>query len=454
VRTRKHTVETFQVWRLSPVGIELLTNDSLALDPGDEVELALDLGRQSANFQKLRVHSRHQACGRELVGIRWSSSKNGDDRINDKQRRSAPRWTCAEDFLPSGVAPNPVRFDDLIHFRVREVGSNGFQLLTSLRNKLMVPGMLLNATIDFPTLGKVEVPCRIVYCRPVSERNKECMVLGVKAEGMPTYGRKILGQYLLQFGPSTTVKSLRDAGLIVESGAKAMEFGFVRTTEDYQQVLELRAAAYGGAGKLGREMRPDELSDSFDTKARIVVGRYRGRVVASMRMMFPNDGDALEHEQFVTLPPDAAQRSTCVEVTRVCTSPEYRGTDLLLGLFRHGGLAALEAGRSFVLGSSDAKLLRFYLGMGFKDLGVRYVHPLLGGLEHSVFLGDLRGALEGRGINPLWWNVLFADMWSYMRYQRMISPSPATVVKLGLFRLANPLARWMRAHAHHPRKSA
>ena len=139
---------TMAVWRLSPFGIELVADPNVSIPSGSEIDLTLTLGRQQSRFTGLVVTSRHRSKGRELIGIRWYQTPDAHES-GAEERRSTSRWLCGSEFLPTGVAPNPARFNDFIHFRVRDLSSTGMQLVTSLRNKFIVPGMQILINLFF-----------------------------------------------------------------------------------------------------------------------------------------------------------------------------------------------------------------------------------------------------------------------------------------------------------------
>src|SRR5688500_15013870 len=101
---------TYQVWRISPLGIELLLKKGDQRIPiGTRVRLRVQLGDDSNEFVGSIVTSQHSEGDRELLGIRWHQAELKE--ASETDRRARPRWLCGSEFLPTGIAPNPMRFN-------------------------------------------------------------------------------------------------------------------------------------------------------------------------------------------------------------------------------------------------------------------------------------------------------------------------------------------------------
>jgi predicted GNAT family N-acyltransferase len=431
-------VEGARIWRISPLGIELLVGGENG-SPGSAVELILKLGDQHKEHYRLTVESvRPERHGR-ILSMAWMPSANASREA--RERRRVKRWLCGGPFALTGIAPNPLRFHDFIYFRVEELSHGGVQFFSSLRNNLLLPGLRLDAVLTFPGLGASEFRLRLVHTRIVDDAGVQRLRVGAQWLNPTRTGLGMAAQYLHQFGPRVTPSELGAAGLPIRSASLAVSFSDVRNEEDYRQVLALRKRAYQTAGKLGVAAQDVDTADSFDDRARIIIARHQGEVVGSMRLMFHQAADPTEHEQYFPWPSDFPPREQCIEVTRVCTHPAFRGSDLLYALFRHGLFVAASSGRRYVLGSSTSKLLKVYRRLGFQLTDLRYRHEALGGEEHRLFIGDLHGALKGKAVNPVLWNSLYADVWDYVEHRHLPELRAFDACRLRMYRLLEPLTR-------------
>ena len=252
------------------------------------------------------------------------------------------------------------------------------RLLTSLRNKFLVPGVAFEATCAFPTVGATRVALQVVHARVVHHGGKRWLALGVTYALPEPGGDEIIGQYLLQFGDGATVQRLRSTGFRVRSSSRALEFACVSTDDEYREVLALRRLAYVQAGKVSANVHDEQMADPLDASSRIVVAKHRGRVVATVRLYFPRGPeDRLKHEDFLPLPPGFPARDDVVEFSKFCTDPEFRGSDLFYTLVKRCALATMQSGRRYALMSCTAPLAPAYARLGFRKVGASYVHPTM-----------------------------------------------------------------------------
>jgi predicted GNAT family N-acyltransferase len=425
-----HSAEV-RVWRLSPLAIELLAHGAAeTLAVGTEVKLDLTVGNSTTCHPRLFVAQRRINRGQMLLGLRWYAT---DDFPVDG-------FACSADCSPTGIAPNPLHGQDFIFFRLKQVWRFGATLRTSLRNKLLLPGQTLDTVVSFAGLGEANLHGHVLHARVVLEGSRHVLEVKVQWSRPTPRALQTLTRYLQHFGPKLSPGDLKAAGLPVASILPSIDLGYARTEDEYRQVLALRQLAYEREGKLPPGKPAESTADSFDQRSRIVTARCRGEVVASLRLMFHERADAMEHEQYVTLPAHFPPRDQIIEVTRVCTHPDFRGSDLLFALFKHGLVISAQSGRRWMVGSATSKLLRIYTRLGFEPTELRYQHGALGGEEHTLFIGDLHGALLGKGINPILWNVLFSDVWDEVDPRQLPARDWPATMRLGLYRLMRPMA--------------
>jgi predicted GNAT family N-acyltransferase len=435
-----------QVWRLSPLGAELVRPAALRdLAAGSAVDLTLRVGRSLARFSSLPVLTTALDRGRELLAFAWPRA--AARRRPAEEERGATRWTCEGEYRPTGVAPCAARFGDFVYFRVVDVSWSGMQLETSLRNKYLVPGLRFAATCTFPTQGLVQLDLQVIHARVVERGGKPVLAVGVRhARPLPTPTREAIGQYLLQFGGGATVADLCAEGFAVPATSRALDFGAVRTADEYADVLRLRRLAYVHARKLSEATKDVDMADDFDARSRILAARHRGRVVGTVRLMFPTTvRDALKHEDFLALPACLPPRDQLVEVSKACTHPGYRGGDLFYALLKHTALTIVQSGRRWALMSATDALVPVYRRCGFQHTGASYVHPSMQ-VRHHLMVADMQHVVAGRGLSPIVWNLLeLAELWSYARECGAVRADPWTAARLRAYRLLRPAAAVTRA---------
>lgn len=433
--------EQHKVWRISPLGVEIVIDEEFPLQVGDQVDLKIELPDEKCDFSGVFVGAKEINYGRNIIGIRWFQEVF--ERHKDVDNRIKARWLCPQEFMPNGVAANPVRFNDFIYFRVHDISAGGMQIVTSLRNKFLIPGMHLETTISFPLVSQVNILFRVLHARVIQITGKEYLAVGGKFENLDQIAKEAVGQYVFQFGPASSIAMLKEQGLILKSAKSGIEFTYVKSKNEYLEVLELRKTTYILSGKLSPDALADELADVYDTRSRILIAKHNGKIVGSLRLVFTEDGEPTEQEQHVKFSDDFPLRHEVVEITRVCTHPEYRGNDLLMGLFAEAAKAILDAKRRWVIGSSKPELLGMYKKLGFFDSGLTYEHEKFKGEKQVVFVGDIFKAVSGLGINPIIWNIVFSDLVHFLQETDLIQFGGIPRLRIAILRLIKPLALFL-----------
>jgi N-acyl amino acid synthase FeeM len=428
-----------QVWRISPLGVELVRSSHLAnACAGDRIDVALQLGFDRVRFSALEIVSAHEEHGRTLLAARWCGAT--EQRGERERRRIGARWRCRPEYLPTGIAPCAVRYADFVHFRIVEISRHGMQLLTSVRNKFLVPGTTLEATCSFPTLEQVTLSLRVVRTRVVDDAGRPALSMGVTWETRGTRAAETVGQYLLQFSPGATPGHLRSEGLPVHSMSRAFDFAFVTSAAEYAEVLALRKLAYVHAKKVSADAPDVQMGDEFDAQSRIITARHQGRLVGSTRVVFARtDGDRLKHDDYVKLPSWLPPRTELIESSKTCTHPDFRGNDLFASVLKQMAIVTLGSGRRWLLMSCTDSLRPLYKKLGCKDVGVTYVHPTMK-LRHHVMIGDVVSMVCG-GMNPIAWHfAIGTDLWRFAKRCGVVPRSFRLEAKVRLIRCLAPVA--------------
>jgi predicted GNAT family N-acyltransferase len=432
-----------RVWRLSPLGVELVRPRELPrLLVGTPLDLSLRIGASVSDFPALPLLATGSERGHELLAFSWGQRPGPEPA---RAPRAASRWPCEPGYVPTGIAPSAVRFEDFVYFRVVDVSRSGMQLETSLRNKFLVPGVQLETTCTFPTQGQLHLDLRVVHARVAERGSKKVLALGVTYSPRSPGGREIIGQYLLQFAAGATIQELRAHGFHLRSSSQAIDFDSLRTDEEYGEVLRLRRLAYVHARKVSADAKDVDMADAFDAHSRILVAKHRGQVVGTARLMFPDsETDRLNHEEFLELPPGLPPRTELVEVFKTCTHPGYRGSDLFYALLQHVALVIVQSGRRYALMSATDSLAPIYQRFGFRPAGASYEHPGMR-MRHHLMLLDVARVIEGVGVSPLYWNLMRGwEVWRFGRMCGVVATDPWTTARVHLWRLLRPAAHVVR----------
>jgi predicted GNAT family N-acyltransferase len=264
--------------------------------------------------------------------------------------------------------------------------------------------------------------------------------------------RKVLGQYLIQFSNVDSLDELRSLGFTPPSIARAVNFYFLKTEQDYRSVLALRHLAHIHDNNLkDKSVRDVDMGDIHDAEARIIVGKHADQIVATARVRFNSIDQPLEHEEFVDWPDRLPRRDLIIEVSRVCTHPDYRRGDLLAALFQFACATSIQHERPWVLIGSWSEMVPFYKKLGFRDTGLCHAEPLWNSKQH-LMLGNARDTMLGRGVNPLYWNLIWRIVSDHTIENGIINPTGLDRVRLLLYRALGPFASLAVKLRRSPRK--
>jgi predicted GNAT family N-acyltransferase len=426
-----------RVWRYSPFGVELLDSGK-KLPNGQSLDLELTIGGDTTLFSGVVAGNHFVDQSLDLVGIRLFTRSSSTDY--DAERRTGLRWRCSESFLPTGTAANPARFNDFIFFRVEDISISGMRIVTSMRNKLLMKGQRLETTISLPCVGAVQCNFEIKRIDYATYSDKEFMVLGVEFLRRDNILIKLLAEYLLQFGEGVTGQSLLKDGFLLNNAYRKFDFSYVKTEDEYKQVLELRLEAYKAAGKLKPGVTAQDMADEFDARSRILIVKHSDKIVGSVRVIFHEDSDKLSYGRYFDVPPEGLPpRQEYAEASRMCTDQSYRGADIAFHLIEHMVLTTVQSGRKYILSGATGSLIGLWERCGFKRLGIQYASKDLAGIVHELILMNTHDVALGRGISLGLWNRVFGRMVVYMLENRMVTPTPLDLMRINLYRVISRL---------------
>ncbi len=440
-----------RAWRLSPLGLEVVTKRSREGLVGVPIDVEMRVGREAFHVTGIIVASHGSQHGEPLLGIRLVEL-DGHATYEGPDRRDGSRWLFGDQFCPICVAANPARFNDFVYLRVRDVSSRGMRLTTSLRNKFLIQGMTLRCLVSLPLVAQLSLNLTIKNIELENDPDNPLLAIGASFDSASQSDLQLLGQYIVQFGQGAQLDELRAYGLVPKSVSSAVEFSFARTIHEYEQVLRLRHIAYTQAGKVGTSLTPQDMGETYDTRSRIVIAKYHGKVIASAGLVFNEYHDKMEIEDSTVWPSGLPRREEMVEVIRNCTHPSYRGNDLLMAMFRFIAITVLQAGRKYVVIGTTPDLVALYSRIGMHDVNLEYNHGKLGGALHKVMLGDIPKTMAGVGISPIYWNALWADTATYMHTNELVSPTGLDLIRTRAYGILRPLSLLLQARMQRTRR--
>jgi predicted GNAT family N-acyltransferase len=434
-QSKKEKKARCRVWRISPVGVEICSDSEvLKLDMGQTVKLDINLAGNWLKFNGIIKKTEYIENGYNLVGICMEKIKDNTDK-SDKNKS----WSFSKEFSPTGWAPCPVK-NSHIFFSVRQINKKGMLISVSSHNKYMIPGIVLKCHINLVMFGEVNTFLKIEKVS-IKEENDEKLLLiyGVFIKPCKNFHSKF-SEYILKYGSiKSCVKELNKEGFPIVSLKKSIYFKFAENKKDYEKVLQLRKLAY--AKKI---QDPSLISDSLDERSIIVMAVYKDQLIATLRLIFNDGTQVMENEKSVKLPDYFPPKNQILEVGRVCTHPDFRGSDLLTEMFRFTALTLAESDRKYIVTGSMKNLLPLYKKLGFKTTGIYYRYKELNNLEHQVLFLDVYKVGTAKTLNPirwLYWNVVWEELYDYVVIQKkLIKFTKIDKLRIKLIKLLKPVS--------------
>ena len=419
---------------MSPLAIEIVDTETLSLRKGDSVDLEIVITGQRIVFEGLVIDLVQQNDQIKLIGIRLAQRIESHSNTD---RRRGPRWICPDEFFPTCVTKSHLR--DYTIFQIRDLSAHGMQLICSLRNKMLVEGMQLRLTCNFPMVGDFVTMATIVRVQIVSHNNKDRLALGVEFTSVTEHMRQTIGQYLVQFSTIESLEELRQQGLRPNSIANGVNFYYLKSEEDYRAVLSLRRIAYDEHLAIN-SVTDQDMGDMHDGVARILVGKHSGKVIATARIRFNTPDSPLEHESYIEWPSNLPRRDQVIEVSRVCTDPEFRRGDLLAGLFEFACSTSIQHERPFVVISSTKDMVPFYEKVGFRSTGLSHSEPTWN-KEQFVMIAHSFDCMVGKKVNPFYWNAIWRNASAYSIANGTVVPEKIDRIRLVTYQMIGPFAQ-------------
>jgi len=434
--------EEIQVWRMSPLGIELVQlEESQLFQKGDSVELEIVVSGQRSRYKGLIVNSLAKTFERSLLSVRLSNRPLAhEDGI---ERRNSDRWLCGDQFLPTCVCATPSRFNDFIYFQIRDISRSGLQIACSLRNKFLLVGMKLDLQVSLPLVSNISITVIVKRINIRSDSGKDYLIVGVEHQEITQSSKNALGQYLIQFGNVSTLDELRKANFIPSSMSKGADFYFLKTEEDYREVLKLRLSANADIGHISPGITVDDMADEYDSRARIVVAKYKGQVIATARMLYNQLGDKLEQEQYIEWSGTLPRKDQVLEMSRAATHSAFRKNDLLATLFGFIAAACALSGREWVIISSPDDMVPFYTKLGWKKTGLDYNHPTFGNVHQNILMANIHDVLCGKDVHPLYWNLVWKEAAQHVIDCKSFEPRGTDKLRMSIYGSLAPISRFL-----------
>jgi hypothetical protein len=399
--------------------------DSLAVD----ITALADLEKLASRIEGITItHGAREirSIERPKVKIRKDDSQwkliillNPSERKTTERRHA--RIKTRENFKPFLWVTDPFHLSRIVNFQVENFNVDGLQLSTSLCNKHIIVGSVLeNCQLVLPGIGVATIDIGI---RNAFSKNKH-LVFGCLFQSINKQALEMLAQYAIIGGDnlppplSQRKELLRAAGLTTRSLAKPCTIKVVETYQELEQILDVRFVAYKAAAKIPPEATSDIMADEYDASSIIYCAKYGPDVIATMRAnISKSDRQRFPFETyFGSCESLGIARSSSCEISRLAILPEFQGSDLFIGFVKVvvQMLVKLHLDTMFCVATN--KLAPMYQRIGAERLSEPVRHPVL--IDESLCLYRIKTAsfLTGSHMEFAVWKKISEEAISHLIY--------------------------------------
>ena len=92
-------------------------------------------------------------------------------------------------------------------------------------------------------------------------------------------------------------------------------------------------------------------------------------------------------------------------------------------------------------------MVQFFEKLGFQDTGLRYEGSIF---KETAFIliGDAKSAMVGKNVNPIYWNLIWKRVSSYMLESRVIEVHGLDRIRVTVYKILSPIASGLASFRH------
>jgi hypothetical protein len=399
--------------------------ESLAVD----ISALADLGKLESKIECITItHGTREVRSIERPGI---TIRKDDSQwklivlLNPMKRKAAERRhkriKTRENFKPFLWVSDPWHLSRVLNFQVENFNVDGLQLRTSLCNKhIMVGSMLENCQLLLPGIGILIVS--IVICHTFYKDNH--LLFGCLFQSINKPDLEMLAQYAILGGDnlpphlSQRKELLRAAGLTTHSLSKPCTIKVVETYQELEQIREVRFIAYKAAAKTPPGATSEMMEDEYDASSIIYCAKYGPNVIATMRVnISKSDGQKFPFEQyFGSCESLGISRHDSCEISRLAILPAFQKSDLFIGFLKiiTPMLVKLRLNTMYCMATNKLSLM--YQRIGTERMAEPVPHPVLADECLNLYRIKTSSFLTGANMEVDVWKKISEEAISHLIY--------------------------------------
>ena len=385
------------VYDVSRQGMGILPQEPIngLTDVPQDIEIKIgDKITKHATIQSIS-HIKFSGTIRAKFGIQFKPDTN----VTELE----PNYSC-EDTMPLAYCADPVAYGQTLLFNITHFSRSGLTIRISDYESPFYNGLVLDLHILMPVRGEIAGKASIESITDSTEG----LSLHCKWIQPPKALLNAVSEFLLMNSSNLSIANLRSQGFTVSSVEKSFRFRCASTEEEFEKILKLRLKAATASGRWVGEKDHRKMEDPWDKHARQVYFEVNEKVVAASRIVFNNGiQERCEHEaSYGVKVPDWLWKEGFVEGSRMCTDPEFRGSEVFLNLIRQVSRIITQSGHRYLVMNCEDSLLPIYKkATGIQNLGTKFHTDFMKNDALNLLYIDVRKIQVATNLSPTTWLV-------------------------------------------------
>ncbi|WP_186645825.1 hypothetical protein [Fluviispira vulneris] len=361
-------------------------------------------------------------------GIEFIIEKNKVTEANAQLKK----YEVPDIFAPHAWCNDPFFFQERILFKVTSFYANGMLLVTSARNKTLIPNLPLSLKMYLPFQGEFEVHTKIIETKSSTETNLvDRYTVNVEFTHKNNAFMQMMVEYILFCGVEVTPQELRNEKLPVAIIEKSLSFSYAAEDEipiimdlrkkSLFEEVEISTEAFIQIGDTLVENPYGGLQDKFDEFSRQVVCKVGRKAVAALRIIFNNkDKNHCEMATYIINMPEWLWSKKFVEISRFAWEKDYRESDIFINMIRHVVRIVIESGHTHILTSAPIALKQLYMRVGFQPVQLAWKSDVSEKkTKETPLILDAKGILANDVvIDKFIWNKIYSPIAKHLGFTK------------------------------------
>ncbi|MCB9091787.1 MAG: GAF domain-containing protein [Halobacteriovoraceae bacterium] len=408
--------------------IEIPTNDLLPNKmKGKEDSILMDF-KVGGNIIQRNVH--YKICWEKDFD---NSRKIGVEFLHIKRaiRRNNPRYKVRSRYAPRLICKDPLDPTRNVYFNIEDLSRDGFKASTSLSNKHILPGMLIeNAKVEFVSLGNVEISFKIVNTRKDNEKNNLVFHVGCKVLKNIEEYEKFVRKFVYSFGSDEVGfdEVVEDLGR--EKELKSfISYKIVDDEDSYNEVLKLRYMAYKSKSKVAQGTQFLEMGEGLENEGTVFAGYLNGKLVSTFEVRAKSKGHQFWFRKNLKVQEiPGIKDEDIIEVNKLAIHPNLHSSDVIVGMFQKIHIYSISIGTSYGIISATDQLKEIYTKIGAKPTGIRVPHPKLQNTFLNILCISPEIHMNAKNINPYTWDIIYRTSYDFAVQLGLVPPKKRNLV--------------------------